>query len=166
MAPNRIPESLTELANGLTIPAMKPFTCRKLARPILEDPSTRKTISAACTLLHLPANTSDRENMWAHRDILSIHKQTHKHMRRSLGADVVIGKVIRVCFCFFYLELQHVSWRTAGWSQWKPSSTFLQPGHKKGGKPFYYVQNYLNSLKKQPDQITNLGCNAVFFILC
>lgn len=61
MAPNRIPDSLTELANGLTIPAMKPFTCRKLARPILEDPSTRKTISAACTLLHLPANTSDGE---------------------------------------------------------------------------------------------------------
>ena len=55
MAPNRIPDSPTELANGLTIPAIKPFTCRKLALPILEDPSTKKTISAACTLLHLPA---------------------------------------------------------------------------------------------------------------
>lgn len=36
------------------IPAIKPFTCRKLALPILEDPSTRKTMSAACTLSHLP----------------------------------------------------------------------------------------------------------------
>lgn len=63
MAPKRIPVALTELANGLMIPAMKPFTWRKLAWPILEEPSTRKTISAACTLLHLPTNTMKREHM-------------------------------------------------------------------------------------------------------
>lgn len=63
MAPKRIPVALTELSNGLMIPAMKPFTWRKLAWPMLEEPSTRKTISAACTLLHLPANTRSRADM-------------------------------------------------------------------------------------------------------
>lgn len=64
IAPKRIPDSLTELAKGLTIPARKPFTCRKLARPILEDPSIRKTISAACTLLHVPAKNTSVSHMW------------------------------------------------------------------------------------------------------
>lgn len=63
MAPKRIPVALTELWNGLMIPAMKAFTWRKFAWPILEEPSTRKTISAACTLLHLPANTRIRADV-------------------------------------------------------------------------------------------------------
>lgn len=69
-APKRIPVALTELAKGLMIPAMKPFTCRKLAWPMLEEPSTRKTMSAACTLLHLPANTpGEGESESARREI-------------------------------------------------------------------------------------------------
>lgn len=43
---------------------MKPFTCTKFARPMLEEPSTRNTISAACTLLHLPWCWSHGEWTW------------------------------------------------------------------------------------------------------
>lgn len=61
--PKRIPVGLTELANGLMIPTMKAFTCRKFAWPMLEEPSTRKTKSAACALLHFPVKSRSRGDM-------------------------------------------------------------------------------------------------------
>lgn len=79
IAPKRSPVGLTDAAKGLTIPARKPFTCRKLARPMLEDPSIRKTISAACTLLHLPA-----KEMW-HRRWL----RAHSHMGITLRVGII-----------------------------------------------------------------------------
>lgn len=87
MTPNRIPDSPTELANGLTIPAIKPFTCRKLARPILEDPSTRKTISAACTLSHLPVNTK----RWR----IHVSTWTDTHLGRTLWWRIRIIDTLR-----------------------------------------------------------------------
>ena len=46
-APKRTPDGPTLLEKGLATPTMKPLTCRKLSLPMLEDPSTRKTMSAA-----------------------------------------------------------------------------------------------------------------------
>jgi len=51
-----MPLGPTTLAKGWTIPAMKLLTNTKLALPILDDPSTRNTMSAATTSLHWPAN--------------------------------------------------------------------------------------------------------------
>lgn len=79
IAPKRSPVGLTEAAKGLTIPARKPFTCRKLTRPMLEDPSIRKMISAACTLLHLPAKET-----W-HRRWL----RAHSHMGVTLRIGII-----------------------------------------------------------------------------
>lgn len=160
MAPNRIPDWLTAPANGFTIPAIKPFTCRKLALPILEDPSIRKTISAACTLLHLPVNTSDEEHMWAYADAISANKLIHKHLRRVLGAEVVVGWRTGSCF---YPELQHVWWRTGGQSQWKPNSTSSQPGHKDSKETFLLWMNLLEPHYK-PVLNTLKSCDDVLFL--
>lgn len=105
MAPKRIPVALTELANGLMIPAMKPFTWRKLAWPILEEPSTRKTISAACTLLHLPTNTVKREHM---------RSQWSYCLRTNWGEGLL------------YPELQQSEGQTGGQRTWRTRSTSSQ----------------------------------------
>ena len=46
-APKRTPDWPTLLMKGLATPTIKPFTCRKLILPMLEDPSIKKTMSAA-----------------------------------------------------------------------------------------------------------------------
>lgn len=109
MAPKRIPVALTELANGLMIPAMKPFTRRKLAWPMLEEPSTRKTISAACTLLHCPTNTMKTEHM---RSQWSYCLQTNRE-----GG-------------LFYPELQQPEVQTGGQRTWRTRSTSSQPAQE------------------------------------
>lgn len=130
MAAKRIPVSLTELVKGLTMPVMKPFTCRKLALPILEEPSTRKTISAACTLLHLPMT---QEN--THEHIFIWQMNTRITFRR-------VEVVWRQKLSYLYPELQPIQWTKGGQSQWKPGSTSSQPeGTQRANTSFYDIRN-------------------------
>lgn len=152
IAPNRIPFSLTKLANGLTIPVIKPFTWRKFARPILEDPSTKKTISAACTLLHLPANTEGWRIHW--ENTLFVFKQT------QIGAGVVVGRIIwfifTLSFSLFHGEQQDDHSE-------KPGPHLHKPGHKESRLHLlYHVWNHQNSMQISLTTLQN--CNFIVIL--